>query len=98
MKVCPICGEGYDEFPALSRRDNHTEICPRCGVIEAVDIFLESSKSVEAEVYTAYSHEADITFIMEDKGKTTKVVGFYYGEPDEELTRQYYGSLVAEFE
>lgn len=98
MRICPSCGDEYDEFPALSRKDNLTEICHRCGVLEAVDAFLESVKREEPEVYTAYSQEADITFIMEDKGKTTRVVGFYYGEPDEEATGMYYGSLVAEFE
>lgn len=49
-------------------------------------------------IYTAYSKEADITFIMEDNDKTTRVAGFYYGEPDDKATKIYYGKLVAEFE
>ena len=49
-------------------------------------------------IYTAYSKEADITFIMEDKDKTTRVAGFYYGEPDDNATEIYYGKLITETE
>ena len=34
---CPQCNEHYYGFPALSRRDNETEICPTCGTLEALD-------------------------------------------------------------
>ena len=37
---CPKCGKYYAEYPALSREDNKTKICPECGVAEALDIFL----------------------------------------------------------
>ena len=33
--ICPLCGRAYDEPPALSRADNQTDICPRCGMMEA---------------------------------------------------------------
>ena len=56
------------------------------------------NKNEEAEIYTLYSPEGDITFIMEDKGNTTSVVGFYYGEPDEEATKMFRGKLTAHFE
>ena len=36
-KKCPVCGRTYTGYPALSRRDNATEICPDCGVREALD-------------------------------------------------------------
>ena len=49
-------------------------------------------------IYTVYSSEADITFIMEDADNKTAVVGFYYGDPNEEATKTYYGKLVAEYE
>jgi len=97
MRKCPCCGSEYSGYPALSRRDNTTEICPRCGMIEAVNCML-ANKIEDVKVYTAYSQEADITFIMEYKGKTTRVVGFYYGEPNEEDTERYYGSLIAVLE
>ena len=37
IKVCPICNREYSERPALSRRDNKTEICPNCGMLEALE-------------------------------------------------------------
>ncbi len=35
-RTCPICGKEYTEPPALSRADNATEICPGCGMMEAL--------------------------------------------------------------
>lgn len=37
---CPKYGKYYIGYPALSRKDNKTNICPKCGVAEALDIFL----------------------------------------------------------
>ena len=42
-RICPICGREYTDYPALSRRDNATEICPDCGVDEALDDFFNNS-------------------------------------------------------
>ena len=36
-RTCPICGKTYTEHPALSRTDNVTEICPSCGLREALN-------------------------------------------------------------
>jgi len=35
-RVCPLCCRTYTEPPALSRKDNETEICPDCGMLEAL--------------------------------------------------------------
>ena len=35
--ICPKCGRTYQGYPALSRKDNRTEICPDCGIREALD-------------------------------------------------------------
>ncbi len=35
--VCPKCKRPYTGYPALSRRDNKTEICPDCGTREAIE-------------------------------------------------------------
>lgn len=35
-RICPLCGRAYDEPPALSRADNQTDICPSCGMMEAL--------------------------------------------------------------
>ena len=40
--ICPNCGCGYDEYPAISRKDNKTEICPRCGEMEALNEFFKN--------------------------------------------------------
>ena len=36
-KKCPNCGRMYSGYPALSRKDNKTEICPDCGIAEALE-------------------------------------------------------------
>ena len=36
-RICPICGKKYSAFPALSRTDNETLICPDCGTRQALD-------------------------------------------------------------
>lgn len=53
---CPICNgpipNAMDEGKycgALSRRDNKTEICSDCGVMEAIQDFNRSRKSVIVE-------------------------------------------------
>lgn len=50
---------------------------------------------MEKEIYTVYFQEGDMTFIMEDTDTTISVKGFYFGEPNDELTKVYYGCLVA---
>jgi hypothetical protein len=36
-KECPHCSNPLTDHPALSRADNKTEICPACGVREAME-------------------------------------------------------------
>lgn len=36
-KKCPKCGGQLGERPALSRRDNKTDICSDCGFKEAME-------------------------------------------------------------
>lgn len=54
------------------------------------------------EIYTTYAPSADITYIMCDtyegeEIKSTEVVGWYYGEPDEESTKLYNGNVIATY-
>lgn len=37
MKKCPKCGGPLGERPALSRKDNKTDICSECGFKEAME-------------------------------------------------------------
>lgn len=48
MRTCQKCGKKYSEYPALSRKDNLTEICPSCGMREALEE-LEQLKSENSE-------------------------------------------------
>lgn len=36
IKFCVRCQQNYFNTPALSRRDNATDICPTCGTEEAI--------------------------------------------------------------
>lgn len=37
MRKCPKCERRYIETPVISRKDKETEICPVCGMKEALD-------------------------------------------------------------
>lgn len=38
-KQCPDCKRSYEGYPALSRKDNKTNICPDCGKNEVLSDF-----------------------------------------------------------
>ena len=46
---CPICGKCYTGYPALSRKDNKTMICPDCGIAEAIQAFMMSKEEANNE-------------------------------------------------
>ena len=47
---CGRCGKVCEEFPALSRRDNKTEICSNCATSEALfDWVLSRAKEKRKE-------------------------------------------------
>lgn len=49
-KICPRCHKKYDEYPAISRRDNKTQICSVCGTDEAMfDFMLFKNKDKYSE-------------------------------------------------
>lgn len=55
------------------------------------------------DLYTVYSAEGDMTFIMcdtyrDDEFESTECVGWYFGESDPELTKQYTGCLKAHYD
>lgn len=47
VRMCPVCGHRYTDEPALSRADNRTEICPTCGMKEALQAFISASAEPE---------------------------------------------------
>ena len=56
MRICPRCGSEYQEHPAISRKDNETEICPDCGTLEALEA-AGISKEAQEEILKTI-HEA----------------------------------------
>ena len=46
-KVCPICKNSIIGYPAVSRKDNRTEICSACGMIEALEDFIKYQQAKE---------------------------------------------------
>ena len=47
---CPKCKCEYTAEPAISRKDNKTEICPSCGLIETLDDYLDHLEKEKEEV------------------------------------------------
>lgn len=44
IQRCPKCGKEFTDYPALSREDNVTEICPECGVREAIEAYQKATQ------------------------------------------------------
>ena len=40
-RICPLCKKEIVGYPALSRKDNKTEICSNCGTKEALEDFVK---------------------------------------------------------
>lgn len=38
-RICPLCGGPMGGYPAISRKDNQTEICSTCGLKEALEAY-----------------------------------------------------------
>lgn len=48
-KICPICNKAIIGYPALSRKDNRTEICSNCGTLEAIQALINYKEEKENE-------------------------------------------------
>lgn len=60
------------------------------------------NESTIEKIFTGYCPEHDMTFILKDtitngKEVSTEVIGFYFGGPDEQLTKRFTGKLKAEY-
>lgn len=79
-KVCPNCGSDIVGYPALSRKDNKTEICSECGQLEALEDFhnfmnkKKSSKKVTAEDEFEKAFENDL--IIDDENDNAWFPGY----------------------
>lgn len=41
---CPKCKNCMQGYPAISRKDNKTKICSKCGIMEALESFVDYQK------------------------------------------------------
>lgn len=46
-RICPICDRQIIGYPALSRKDNKSEICSDCGQVEALEAFAKIIEEVK---------------------------------------------------
>ena len=46
-KKCPLCGKEIKGYPALSRKDNKTEICSDCGVMEGLNAIFITKRTLK---------------------------------------------------
>ena len=58
ISVCPFCGQTYSGVPALSRKDNETQICPDCGTREALESLGVSKEEQDSIIQTIHNCEA----------------------------------------
>ena len=59
LRLCPRCGKTYHGYPALSRVDNMTPICPDCGTREALTsiwIAPEEQEKIIAVIHRSTRH------------------------------------------
>lgn len=77
-RICPVCGRTYDTYPALSRKDNKTEICPDCGTQEALFEHLEHSRQQKLTVVVkCVGKEPEVTEIENTLFEMQVIVGGY---------------------
>lgn len=79
VAFCPKCGKAYTDYPALSREDGETKICPDCGVREALEAagydedeqedVLEQIHAYNGEHEKQSSNEPDPDFTPEEQEK-----------------------------
>ena len=55
---CPVCGKYYAGVPAISRKDNQTQICPDCGTREALESIGVSKEEQDSILKTIHNCEA----------------------------------------
>lgn len=45
-RICPKCEKFYCDYPAISRADSKTQICPDCGIMEALENTIVSEQKM----------------------------------------------------
>ena len=60
-RTCPLCGQIYIGYPALSRADNETLICPDCGTREALQGLGVAADEQDQIIESIHRCKADLT-------------------------------------
>ena len=67
-RICPECGKEYSSRPALSRKDNKTMICPKCGMMEALDTVRDFyAPGMTDQQWKQYKEEYMLKYIKENE-------------------------------
>ena len=53
VKVCPKCDKYYTGYPATSRFDSTVQVCPDCGMKEALQVFYQATKAKQKAIAKA---------------------------------------------
>ena len=57
LKKCPKCHKQYNQRSAVSRVDNHTQICPACATTESIVKFKSYSTEMRVDSLTDIEKE-----------------------------------------
>ena len=57
--ICPLCKREYSSQPALSRTDNKTPICPRCGTREALETLRIAPEKIDGILEAIYGSSVE---------------------------------------
>ncbi len=55
--ICPICKKEFNNHPAISRKDNKTEICSECGIVEEINCFEPDKKKAQKLINSILKYE-----------------------------------------
>jgi hypothetical protein len=55
--ICPRCNKSFTGYPAISRRDNTTEICSDCGTLEALNDWYSQPKHCGTQDRDTLAHD-----------------------------------------
>jgi uncharacterized Zn finger protein (UPF0148 family) len=55
-RQCPLCGQQFTGYPALSRIDGKTQICPDCGTRQALQSIGVDADEQEQIIETIHRH------------------------------------------
>ena len=64
--ICPFCKREFATPPALSRTDNKTLCCPRCGTREALETLSFSPDTIEGILSAIYGEGMENRYSMKE--------------------------------